>query len=264
MSLINEALKKAQRQRTAAPVGDAMESGQGRPVEKRGAPMRVQTLVMLAIGAGALIVVSVVVTVLWVNRKIETPAAAHSSAVASAKPPSTTPTPETTPIVVAPLPASAPASTPAPAKPAEAETVATPPPTTVAKPVPAPLPTEPAALPAAPETTAAQVATTTESPQPTTTTPAVEPPPVVAAAPKPRPASHPTASPQDPRILTFIDAIRVTGIRSSGSESKVLMNDRVYRVNDVVERTLGLKLIKVEPEALTFADPNGVVYTKTF
>jgi len=43
-----------------------------------------------------------------------------------------------------------------------------------------------------------------------------------------------------------------------------LMNDRVFRVNDIVERTLGLKLIKVEPELLTFSDGNGMIYTKQF
>jgi hypothetical protein len=35
-------------------------------------------------------------------------------------------------------------------------------------------------------------------------------------------------------------------------------------VNDIVERTLGLKLIKVSSDALTFADPNGATYVKNF
>jgi hypothetical protein len=42
------------------------------------------------------------------------------------------------------------------------------------------------------------------------------------------------------------------------------MNDRVYRVNDTVERTLGVKLTKVEADQLTFADDNGLVYVKSF
>lgn len=62
----------------------------------------------------------------------------------------------------------------------------------------------------------------------------------------------------------FLDRLHVTGIRSSGAESKVLMNDRVYRVNDVVDRALGLKLVKVSPDTLTFEDANGLTYTKTF
>ncbi|HYP18180.1 MAG TPA: hypothetical protein VEQ65_13290, partial [Opitutus sp.] len=68
----------------------------------------------------------------------------------------------------------------------------------------------------------------------------------------------------DPRVQDFLDAIRVTGIRSSGNESKVLMNERVYRVNDIVDRTLQLKLIKVSADSLTFSDANGVTYTRNF
>jgi len=48
------------------------------------------------------------------------------------------------------------------------------------------------------------------------------------------------------------------------ADGRVLMNDRVYRVNDVVDRTLGIKLITVAVDTLTFADPNGVVYVKHF
>jgi hypothetical protein len=41
------------------------------------------------------------------------------------------------------------------------------------------------------------------------------------------------------------------------------MNDHVYRVNDYVERTLGLKLTKIQEDMLTFADENGFEYTKS-
>jgi hypothetical protein len=33
-------------------------------------------------------------------------------------------------------------------------------------------------------------------------------------------------------------------------------------VNDIVERTLGVRLTKVTPSSLTFADQNGVTYVK--
>ena len=42
------------------------------------------------------------------------------------------------------------------------------------------------------------------------------------------------------------------------------MNERVYRVNDIVERTLGVRLIKVAADSLTFSDPNGITYVKNF
>jgi hypothetical protein len=54
------------------------------------------------------------------------------------------------------------------------------------------------------------------------------------------------------------------GIRSSGTDSKVLMNDRVYRVNDYVDRILGVKLVSVSRDTLTFTDANGVTYVKNF
>jgi hypothetical protein len=40
------------------------------------------------------------------------------------------------------------------------------------------------------------------------------------------------------------------------------MNDRVYRVNDLVDRNLGVRLTKVESGRLTFTDASGAVYSK--
>jgi len=42
------------------------------------------------------------------------------------------------------------------------------------------------------------------------------------------------------------------------------MNEKVYRVNDLVERTLAIRLTKVEADTLTFTDANGIVYVKSF
>jgi hypothetical protein len=77
----------------------------------------------------------------------------------------------------------------------------------------------------------------------------------------PSPATAPVPN---ERIVAFVEAIRVTGIRSSGTESRVLMNERVYRVNEIVDRTLGLKLVKVGADSLTFSDANGATYVKNF
>jgi len=68
----------------------------------------------------------------------------------------------------------------------------------------------------------------------------------------------------DARIQTYIDALRVTGIRASGTDSKVLMNDRVFRVNDIVERSLGLRLTGVAADRLSFTDENGLVLHAQF
>jgi hypothetical protein len=236
MSLINEALKKAQRQRTTAPDGDAASAPGDQPVHKRAAPMRAQTMIVVAAAAIALVVCSVIATVFLLTRK---PAeVAKPVAAGPAKLPSVdlnAPSPViVAPVVPAPIATTSPAAgdpanTPAPAKAVPAAVT--------------PKPSLPAAVAAAP------------APSPAAATPAAPVPPA------PRAASH---LPPDPRILQFVDAIKVTGIRSSGSDSKVLMNDRVFRVNEIVERTLEVKLVKVASDSLTFEDANGVIYTKTF
>lgn len=215
MSLINEALKKAQRLRHEEQPANTPASDTPPParVAKRGRPPRATTFVLLGAGALALVVVSVVVTVVLLNR----------------------PAPET---VVASTPAPV-AAEPAPASP---------PPVVQAPVIPAP---EPAPAPAEPVASAPAAGPIT----------AVSEPTVAATPPPPPPREEPRP---DERINAFVEAIRVAGIRSSGDDSRVLMNDRVYRVNDLVDRTLGLRLVKVEPSTLTFTDAQGVTYVKNF
>ena len=65
-----------------------------------------------------------------------------------------------------------------------------------------------------------------------------------------------------PKAVAFIDALRIAGVRASSTDSKVLMNDRVYRIGDTVEHVLGLKLTAITAESLTFEDENGARYTR--
>lgn len=204
MSLINEALKKAQRERSNTPAGAISMEGASEPRGNR--PRRTQSVIMLAAGAAVLVVFSVILTVYFLN-------------------------PAPTPVTAAPIVSTAVPVTPA-ALNVPSPVIAVP---VISVPV---SPVEQAAVSAAPE-------------------------PVVAAAPVEIPPITPVRQPEL-HIQLFVDAIRVMGVRSSGGESKVLMNDRVYRVNDIVDRRLVLKLVKVEPELLTFTDPNGMVYTKSF
>lgn len=251
MSLINEALKKAQRQRAAeAAAGQAGTAGEpSERVEKRAKAMRAQTVILLAAAATVLIVFSVVITVYWVNSTPEpTPVAARSPAATKSAPPPAAVTSGPKPITVA-LPVTAhPSNTSAP------------PPTdgiASADPKSAAAPANIAA--------SAQAATSPAASAPATSAPAASAPAAAAATPPPIEIPRVSTAPQpNPRVQAFVDTVRVAGIRSSGADSKVIMNDRVYRVNDVVERTLGVKLVKVEPDTLTFADPNGLTYTKTF
>jgi len=242
MSLINEALKKAQHQRTGNPVDLPPMPGSslGAHGVRRGKALPAQTLAWIVGGSIAAVVVAVLITVALVARHSPEPAPAARPApvTVTAKPPATAPTPATT----------AAASTPAPVITVPAVKIdlsagKLPPADTVVA-----APAEPQSVPA---------------PAP------VSPPVTAPIKPKPVPAvaeSAPVAAPagQDIRILTLVDSLRVAGIRSSGHESKVLMNDRVYRVNDLVDYALGLRLTKVSADGLTFTDANGTTYVKNF
>ena len=84
-------------------------------------------------------------------------------------------------------------------------------------------------------------------------------PPVVTPPPPPPP--RPKFS---PKAISFIDNLRIAGIRASATDSKVLMNDRVYRNGDIVEYELGLKLIEITANSLTFENESGARYTRNF
>lgn len=270
MSLINEALKKAQRLRTEDQAASAAEPGGEGPVAKRGRARSANSMVLLGAGAIVLVVMSVVVTVFLLNRP-DTPkpiATAAPSAKATETPPASAPAPiiiapEIKPVAVAPTEAAPAAAQPANALPATASVAnagatdvpsssrtATPPATT--SPVSNTAAAQPEAKPASAATPPADAVAVTTPPSS----------PAVAAAPTP--AQPAVEAKPDARVAAYVESIRVTGIRSSGNESRVLMNDRVYRVNDIVERNLGLRLTKVDTDSLTFSDANGVAYVKYF
>lgn len=274
MSLINEALKKAQRNRTseAADTAQPLHGGGGTRVTKRAQPRTSQQLVLIAAGAVTLVVLSVVATVYLVNRApAPKPAAPGATPAATATPPlivppvlispdlTTGPTTETPPTV---------AQSPGPEKPSAAPTARTAGPNDplAAKTTVATGETNPAPPPRAPDVAPPSGAgpSGVAVPPPASPPPAPAPAnPVVAAA---APVAPVVAGPakNDERVSLFVDAIRVAGIRPSGTESRVLMNDRVFRINEIVERNFGLRLTKVEPNTLTFTDGNGAVYVKKF
>jgi len=238
MSLINEALKKAQKQRTGeAPSLSSLPSiGGERPVHiaKRRTPPGFDTL-LLRLGVGVGVLVIVVVGGILLFRDKGTPA----------------PTPPP-PVAVAPAPSPT-ATSPTPAAPVQTA------PSTQASTFVVPQATPPAAAPAKTVTvTATPKAETAPSVVAQTPAPVVEPP-------KPEPAKPPAAARKlEPRAINYIESIRVAGIRASATDSKVLMNDRVYRVGDTVEHEMGLKLVGITSSSLTFEDEQGGRYTRNF
>ncbi len=267
MSLINEALKKAQKLRHEDSTGMAASvPGSGTLVAKRGEPRSVQQIVLMAAGGIVLIVLSVVATFWFANRVPETKPALKPVVFKPAD--SSTPSPAIVAPAIKPLVV---ATEVPPAKPPS-------PPTNVEQPAPV---ATPAPLLAPTSQSLAKIA---ETPASLNSAPAMAPPAQAAASivTVPPPSEIPPAPPPvaaipavatttpatittDPRIHAFVDAVKVMGIRSSSNgDSRVLMNDRVYRVNDIVDRNLGVRLTKVEPSVLTFTDSTGAIYTKNF
>ena len=264
MSLINEALKKAQRLRSNEPVEEVPLPGATVRVAKREQPRSARSLVLLVGGSVALVVISVIVTVYLINRN-----PAPTSGVAKPAAGKPTDTKPSSPVIDAPLikvPLAPTTTEPAPAK-TEPATVASP-----AKPETPTVPVEkPPVVAATPANTEPTVTTPPETkPAPPAKTPPEKGPAKTAGvAPTPAATTTPAAQPagparQDERIHAYVDALRVSGIRSSGGESRVLMNDRVFRVNDIVDRGLALRLTAVAPDSLTFTDANGATYVKNF
>jgi hypothetical protein len=307
MSLINDALKKAQKQQNPQAADAAAVTGTGASTVapaglRRGKSMGLERWLL---GIVALVVVLVGLTVVGVLvfRKEGPPQIAAA------------PRPIASPPVAPIVPAAPAASVPAPAAPSPAGSAPPAAPMasapTVAAAVPHAASTTAAPMTAAPAIAAAPAVATASPPPAAPSSPAVESPaiaaptvtiaPAVAVAtptvstPSPAPASSsvqvnlsasapapeptpppraappqakpvpPAASPEMPyhrRVLAFVDSLHVTGVRAAGDDSKVLMNDRVYHLNDMVNIELGVRLTGVSTTVLLFADENNKVYTK--
>jgi len=254
MSLINDALKKAQQRQTQGqspppPIPGSAPTPPGAPdapARQAGAvrdrPLPGQLFMLLAFGAGVLIALSVLATVYLLHQQ--------SAPVVAQAPATLSPTGATAPVL--------------PEKPALAPDITTPP---------------PALLQAIPPPTPAQ------NPSPTPALAVESPPPPAATAPASTPAAqsspdrpaqslfavNPSNPPggidqtqPDPKITAYLDALQVAGIRVSDTGSKVLMNDHVYHENEIVDHLLGLRLKTITEDTLTFVDERGVIYTKNF
>ncbi|MBI5381493.1 MAG: hypothetical protein HZA31_06295 [Opitutae bacterium] len=260
MSLINEALKKAQRMRSHE--STMPSAGTGHATASRGSnPMPVQTLILIASGAAVVVAGLVFATVYWLRQQAApahgnpavaevkmSPPAATTTPIDAAKPkqlpPSPLKTPEPTPAALIVVPGVKPNADVQPANPATAATPTVTPP----KPV---------------------TATSTPAPIITLTAPGSEvviPASITnpsAATSSTAPAAKPTPKP-NPDAQAYIDAMRITGIRAAGADSKILLKDRVYRINDIVDRATALRLTEVAADHLAFTDENGIVYKRNF
>lgn len=265
MSLINEALKKAEQAR-AGGLPEAPTAPSAPVIAKRSRAIGTRTLVLL----GVVVVLLVVggTTALFLRSGPEPVSAPRKEGVAKAKaaPAAKAATSESPELTANPPTQSAPnavvssGSTTAPAAVTSAPSVnpkaaapITPPATNVPPPTAAPVvPTAPAAAanPIPAPTAPAAAVGSAHSPAPPS--PSVSSPPANAT---PRP---------DEKIAEYLDRLRILGVRSPGPEARVLIGERVFRLNDVVDRGLGLRLQKVDPGKITFVDAAGMTYTKNY
>ena len=253
MSLINEALKKAQRSRTKGADGSLPPMPGSSHIARRGQARSANMMVLLASSAVVLVVLSVVVTIYLLNRqkpKAPAPTLVLKPAVAG-------PADESAPATVKPMIPAPPEATSAAEAPLSSTTNANPPlatappgtPATASPPAPAapPSSSRPPPLPDLPGTT---------EPAPTII------PATATAGQGATQVPTPVNLRPDERIAAYIESLRISGVRAQGADSRILINERVYRINDIIERTLGIRLLTVTPGTLTFADANGTTYIK--
>ncbi len=104
-------------------------------------------------------------------------------------------------------------------------------------------------------------------PPPAVTGPIVSTQPRRATRPpqrRPARAARTARSIPDPAILAYIDEIYIRGIRLAGKNSKVLMNNKVYRLNGTVSNEYGLRILEIRPQQIVFIDHAGFRYNKFF
>ncbi|HVZ63803.1 MAG TPA: hypothetical protein VG936_04380 [Lacunisphaera sp.] len=253
MSLINDALKKAQKQRTgdSPPLASLPSVGGESParIAKRDKPAGINTqLVRMGVAGGALALVLVVGGIFLIR--------SFRAAPVAKLPPPTTPVAATVhtepPVEPAHAPeVKSPLVAPKPGDGGSAEP-------TVSFRLPAAPPVDREPVTAAPAAAPAATSAERAASSPETGREIAKAMPSEPAAPSSPPPT------MDAKALNFIDNLRIAGIRAAGSDSKVLMNDRVYRIGDTVDRDMGLKLTGITANSLTFVDPNGASYTRQF
>ena len=57
--------------------------------------------------------------------------------------------------------------------------------------------------------------------------------------------------------------MKIGGIRRMNGGPRVVLNGQVYRLNEVVDRTLNLRLMEVTADQLIFMDAQGIRYTRS-
>lgn len=74
-------------------------------------------------------------------------------------------------------------------------------------------------------------------------------------------AARAAAAPSD-AIIEWLGKAKVSAVRLSDTESKVILNGQTYTVGEFVNYKLGLKVLVIQEKRLLFVDKNGKKYMK--
>jgi len=73
------------------------------------------------------------------------------------------------------------------------------------------------------------------------------------------------ASPEPSRdVIEWLGAAKISGVRLAGEDSKVILNGKAYATGEVVNYGLGLKVLVIREKRVLFVDADGVKYMKAF
>ncbi|MFQ3224053.1 MAG: hypothetical protein ACI8Z5_000295 [Lentimonas sp.] len=83
----------------------------------------------------------------------------------------------------------------------------------------------------------------------------------VALAAKQAAAAKAAAKPSQD-IIHWLAQAKISGVRISGSASKVILNNKAYSIGDTVHVALGLKVLIIQEKRILFTDAKGKKYLK--
>jgi hypothetical protein len=63
-------------------------------------------------------------------------------------------------------------------------------------------------------------------------------------------------------VIDWLSDAKVTGVRLSGDDSKAIINNKAYTKDELVHYSLGIKLVVIQETRLLFEDANGKRYMK--
>jgi hypothetical protein len=70
------------------------------------------------------------------------------------------------------------------------------------------------------------------------------------------------AAPPSDEAIAWLGNARLSGVRISETDSRIILNGRAYGIGDYVNFNLGLKVMVIQEERVLFVDDNGKKYMK--